>query len=370
MVYDNLIKYIGQSITYRELCEVLDLKYYTGGKSKQLQIEDISRYYELEKIKTKYLITSQRETVIEKQDKRKETLGNNSKYADDIETIMLYTLQNKKEFVCTISQALLLCNLVNKNYTVGRRDIPLTSKVLDLDIKNVYMFYDSTSRRLKDTFERALNRMRSKALLSYTKPMRVAYNDVNVEVNELGEPKLDKYNKLSYTVNEVHRDATKDEIDVILDCEANALNALNCEDKQQIFLSHLWNQFRSMVTKEINERLNIKYYYEAYDIVVNSKQVDRMIKKYEVRGSSEILNYNMLDSLITSIDKAKGKKDDDGNNKYSEKFISDTMVMIETVINSECKYSLSGGMTKYKKDIKEKVDEDSKHSERDDDVPF
>lgn len=369
-MYDKLNNYIESSVSYKQLCEILELKYQKGN-GKEAQLKDIKRYYNIDKIKTKYHILNKYAIPLDKEDGRSETSANNSvKYANDIETVMLYTLQNKKEFVCTISQALLLCNLINKNYSVGRKDIPLTSKVLDLDIKNVYMFYDNTSRRLKDTFERALNRMRSKALLSYTKPIRVAYSDVKLELNDVGEPKLDSKNRLIYEVDEIHRDATKEEIDIILDCEANALNALNCVDKQQIFLSHLWNQFRDMVTREIKQRLNIKYYYEAYDIVVNAKQIDRTIKKYELKSSSEILNYNILDSLITSLDKAMDKTDDEGNMKYSEKFISDTKVMIETVINSDCKYSLFDGIKKYKT-TKEEEKEDAHNKDHiEDGIPF
>lgn len=353
-MYEQLDNYIGELISYKSICEETGIKYQKGN-GKDSQLKDIQRYYQLEKVKTKFRVIEKYEAPLEKEDGRSETSAENGvKYADDIETIMLYALQNKKEFVCTISQALLLCNLVNKNYAVGRRDIPLTSKLLELDIKNVYMFYDNTSRRLKDTFERALNRMRGKALLSYTKPMRVAYNDIQIELNELGEPKLDKHNRISYSVNEIHRDATKEEIDVVLDAEANTLEYMGCVDKKQVFLSHRWNEFRDKVTEEINSRLNIKYYYEAYDIVVNTKHIDRTIKKYEVMGSESILNYNILDSLISSLDKADLKVDMEGNRKYSDKFISDTKVMVETVINSECRYDLPNEMKKYKGGLKNK----------------
>lgn len=362
-MYDKLDNYIGELISYKVICEETGIKYYSGGKSKQLQLDDVGRFYELEKVKTKYMVVAKREIPIEKEDKRKDTLGNNSKYADDIETVMLYTLQNKKEFVCTISQALLLCNLVNKNYAIGRKNIPVTSEVLNIDIKNVYMFYDNTSRKLKGAFERALNRMRNKALLSYNKPIRVAYNDIDMELNELGEPKLDKHNRISYSVNEVHRDATKEEIEIILESEANALMYLNCIDKQQVFLQHLWNKFCELVTKEVSDRLNIKYYYEAYDITVNTKHVDRTIKRYEMNGASEILNYNMLDSLVTSIDKASEKVNDDGEIKYSKKFISDTKVMIETTINSSCKYDLNRAIRLHRKN---KTSNDAV----DDNIPF
>lgn len=70
-MYDKLNNYIGEMITYKQMCEILGLKYYTGGKAKKLQIEDIFRYYDIEKIKTKYMIHDKYETPYAKEDKRK-----------------------------------------------------------------------------------------------------------------------------------------------------------------------------------------------------------------------------------------------------------------------------------------------------------
>ena len=122
-MYKELENLIGESITYKQICELTGIKYYTVGKSKKLQIEDIERYYKLKKVKTKYNIIEKYEKPLEKIDNR--CNGNNTKYGDDIETIVLYKLQNEESDVyeCTISQALLLCNLINKNYNIGRKDM-------------------------------------------------------------------------------------------------------------------------------------------------------------------------------------------------------------------------------------------------------
>lgn len=345
---------------YKSICEWLGVKP-ASGNTKISHMKEFDRYCTYHKEGNKFVIDEVYDTPLDKKDGRSETSANNSvKYADDIETIMLYTLQNKKEFLCTISQALLLCNLVNENYNVGKKDIPITSKLLNLDIENVYTFYDSTSRRLRDTFERALNRMRSKALLSYTKPIMVACNDVKIKLNELGEPKL-LNGKISYKVEEVHRLATKEEVDVILDCEANTLNQLGCDDMQHVFLSHKWNEFKKIVNKEISSRLNIKYYYEAYNIIVNTKQVNRKIKNYEKNGSKAMLNYTILESLFNSLDKVGTKIDEFGNRKYDDKFVADTKIMIETMIKSDCVYDLKGNILKFKNNgfvIEDIVDDD------------
>lgn len=352
-MYDKLNNYIGEFLTYKQLCEILELKYYAGGKSKQLQIGDIQRYYELEKIKTKYRIIMKRESVIPKVDRRSETSANNSvKYGNDIETIILYTLQNKEEFVCTISQALLLCKLINENYSVGRRDIPITSKVLDLDEKNVYHFYDTTSRRLKDTFKRALDRMKGKSLISYTELKMVAYNEVKIAKNELGDPKLNKKGKISYTTKEIHRYITDEEDKIIMECEAKALEDVGCIDKQQVFLSHKWNEFRDKVSENISERLNIKYYYEVFRIVTNSKYIDKAIKRREAISSEEVLNYTIMESLTESMNKASRNLDENGNRKYDDKFISDNLKMIEVTINNNSTYELFDYIKKFKEDSK------------------
>lgn len=367
-MYEQLDKYIGEMVTYKNICEICDIKYYSGGKAKQLQIDDICRFYKIDKIKTKYHIIQKLEEPLTKVDKRSETSANNGvKYANDIESIILYTLQDKKEFVCTISQALLLCKLINENYAIGRRDIPITSKVLDLDEKNVYSFYDNTSRRLKDTFKRTLDRMKGKSLISYTELKMVAYNDVKIELNELGDPKLDKKGRISYTTKELHRYVTDDEDKIIMECEAQALEEIGCVDKQQVFLSHKWNEFRDRVSENISNRLNIKYYYEVFRIVTNSKYIDKAIKKREASMCGDILNYTILESLTESIEKAATKLDENGCKKYNDKYVSDNLKMINVTINNETSCNLIELIKQHKEDIKIVK---SKTNDLDEGIPF
>ena len=44
-MYEVLDDYVGkeEGLTYKKLCEILDLKYYKGGTSKMAQIKDIER---------------------------------------------------------------------------------------------------------------------------------------------------------------------------------------------------------------------------------------------------------------------------------------------------------------------------------------
>ena len=76
---------------YKELCSVLDIPV-VSGKQKQLQIKDLERYVEYHKIGNKIIIDKIFKEVISKVDNRGK--GNNTKYVDDIEYLIL-TLLNK-----------------------------------------------------------------------------------------------------------------------------------------------------------------------------------------------------------------------------------------------------------------------------------
>ena len=366
-MYEVLDDYVGkeEGLTYKKLCEILDLKYYKGGTSKMAQIKDIERYYKMEKVKTKYKIIEKRKSPIEKTDNRHD--GGNTKYGDDIETILLYKLQTETSnvFECTISQALLLCNLINENYNVGRKNIPLTSKVLELDEKIIYGFYDNTSKKLKDTFERALNKMRSKALISYEKRTKVAYKHVCIEENECGLPLLDENDMLSYKIEDIHRYASESERRLIIECEAYALNSLECKSKQEVFLSHLWNDYMKILNGRLLKLSNIKYYYEVYNIVINHEQVNKFIKYIEQEEAKKNLN----SKIVTSLEKSIEKKDkevvfrDSGTQKKLDKLIGGTKKMIHIAIEEKPTTILKDEIEEYNNKISQDKKKESKNTD-------
>lgn len=88
-----LDKYINKQLTYKELCSILNIKYYKGN-SKTRQLEYIQCHYQLEKNKTKYKIIKKYEQPLEHKDKRKEKarLSNNIYYKHGI----YYIVDNDK----------------------------------------------------------------------------------------------------------------------------------------------------------------------------------------------------------------------------------------------------------------------------------
>ena len=77
-MYDELNNYIGQELTYKNMTEILGMKYYKGGSSKIRQLKEIQCYYKLKKKKNKYKIIKKYETPLKRENAREN--GNNTKY--------------------------------------------------------------------------------------------------------------------------------------------------------------------------------------------------------------------------------------------------------------------------------------------------
>ena len=176
--YKVLENYIGTQLTYKELCEILDWKHFTGGTSKKAQFKELNRYVQYkivgERKGLRYMIIEIYNEILEKMDNRK--IGNNNKYGQDIETTMLYILHNYENDHMYVScgKALEIANIVNDNYRITRQEIPLASKLLNIDQAHLYNFYDTYHQELIRTFERGLKYMRNRCCILWDKVTIVA----------------------------------------------------------------------------------------------------------------------------------------------------------------------------------------------------
>ena len=197
--------------------------------------------------------------------------------------------------------------------------------------------------------------MRGKALISYEKRTKVVYKEVHISENEYGDPIVNEHDKLTYKVNDIHRYATEEERGLILDCEAYALNELGYSSKQEVFLSHMWNEYVKILNRKLLELANIKYYYEVYNIVINHAQVNRVIERKEKESAGELLNFTIVSSLQESLDKKNNELAfmDNDMRKILDKFIEDTNKMINLTINNDCNENLQECIEKYNNKIKQ-----------------
>ena len=312
MKIDNLK--VGKVIkNYKSLCEILEIEAKnSGSNSHKAQLKEFNRYFEFEKQGHKYIITKIYENPKERIDNRMN--GNNTVFSDDIEKLILNILASSKDDTITIARGQLykaLC-MCNENYLLGRSNISKLSEIIELPKSAIYEFYDNNSSKLRDTVERNLRRLRSRALITWKNTTTVAVTEIDIELNELGEPIYDKRTKsIRHKVKTIHRLADKFEEKLILKYEEEVLKEMGIDSIQKVFLLGKWKYFKQQVENKLRENdTNIDYYYDSYTITFNNDSVKNYVKKLSNNSIQDIknnINHNMIESIKKSTMKRHNK---------------------------------------------------------------
>lgn len=310
---------------YKELCILLDEKQKTGN-SKMAQYKELERHISYHKEGNKFIIDKIYDKPLNIKDGRKEVSesdprrdGVNSIYRDDISELILNLLSQSKdgELFLSAGKLLGLLKMVNENYSHGRSNIPKLSELLGIDEDHIYLFYNNTQRKLKLNLETGLNYLRRKSKIMWETVTTVCEKKVIMELNELGNPRLNNSGKIVYETVNNHRPATKEECQLILKYEEEITKELGCNDLKDIFIKGLWNTFRSMVNKKVKYHGNIQYFYDSYKIIYNHDSILKELN-YIKRNTIEIrLNNNIIDSLRNSAKSANEK----AKNKIEEELL-------------------------------------------------
>ena len=344
-VVNILKKYVGKEVTYKELCELLEWEYQDrSNNSKKAQFKELDRYCKYKTIGKgkglKYVILELYDEVLDKIDKRQ--IGNNSKYGMDIETTLMYILNEHKSDHLYVScgRALELARIVNDNYRIGRREISMTSQVLGVEESYIYNFYDKYNQELIRIFERGLKGMRSRCVVLWNKVTIVAKEKVDIKYNELGQPVV-KRGKVVYDIKTVHSVATEDERRIITDAEEEVLKNMGYSSLKQVFINKAWRTFKNRVEAIISHKANIKFYYDGYDIILNKRGINYIVTQDQAEISKLNTNEAIVNKLDTSIKKKSDKLD-------SQEYADNMNKLTSTLINDNCSLDLENEIDKLK----------------------
>ena len=315
MNIENLRKELeqGDTFTYKKLCEVLEEKT-KGGNSKPKQLEDWNRYFEFEKVGTKIKILNIRDKELPDVNKM---LGR-SKYYSDLETLILYALnetKNKNGFTLSVSQTLKFTNMVNQNYFTTIGNEYAFCEAYNVDIDFLYAFRNLSRRKIKDIFERTLNTMKNKALINYNKIMMVCVEELSNTfiINENGE-KIQE-------IRRVFRKPTEEEHSLITKAENKALEFVDCIDKTTCVSKGKWMDYVDKMLEILQEDTDILFFYNAYEIFSHEDIVKKEIKIIEQEKAEVSLNEKMCESV--SVSKSKLINNDELRNKLVDILLDD-----------------------------------------------
>lgn len=325
---------VGQVLkNYKELCKLLGLKPTSkANNSRKAQFKELERYCKYHKEGHKIIIDEIYSEELKKVDKR--TKGNNVKYANDMEYLIL-SLLNKfeisKDEKVGFSKNLLFshCGLINHNYRLVKGNTLKFSQMIDMPVQTINECFDYTNNRMLKTLQSALNRMQRQALITWSN----GYNLVLID--NKGQEYLEV--------------ATIEDEKVIMSIERNIMLKMGYTNKRLIFMSGQWNSFKEKATKQLKIIYpDLSYYYDNISFNYNNADIAKALSEYETLDKKEVkqkVNTNFSKSLDGTIDR-RHKKAKDGigfgnyietveNYRKSPNYTTEQKKLKDTLINKD-----------------------------------
>ncbi|MEM4994798.1 hypothetical protein WKH56_19750 [Priestia sp. SB1] len=256
MKIDNITE--GQIIkNYKSLCKELGVQVKVG-KSRQLQLKDLERYFSYYKDGNSFIIKEIYDEPIKKVSMRGKSEGsrnNNTIYGDLIRTLIADLLVNQKKKHISISRNHLLerMNMINENYGFCSKNVKELASMYNIEPYMAYDFFNTSNSNFKNAVETALDHLHAQRLLWYKMIVKVGLHN--------GE----------------HREAEVEELDLINRYELLALEDTPEEFKtvKSLHMTKYWRPFKEQVNKSLKENTHIKYYYNAYFISVEQDYLEK-----------------------------------------------------------------------------------------------
>ena len=268
----NLREYIltsNEIKNYKSLVTILDEPIKTG-KSKQLQLEDLSRYFTFTKDKQKFIVT---EIFDEPLPKQINPNGNNSKYVENIKYMLLHKLSTCEGYICYFTKNNLFefLGMVNPFYLKKEQIKKIIQKnnpdISDFEINHFYM--RSNDRMTRILFD-SLNSLKRQFLIDYHE------QDIIVTINPNGRKE--------------HIEATPEERKLIMDIKHQVLKDMKLTSMMQIIFKFKTEEFYRRVTGILKEEYNIEYTYKQFELIFTKENILEEIEILELKEHKLELN--------------------------------------------------------------------------------
>lgn len=274
---------VGQVVkNYKELCALLGEEVKTG-KSKQLQLDNLKRYFDWEKAGQKFIITDIYDTPLPKIDGR--SSGNNSKYVKCIELLLLRYLLDKKDYTATLTKRnwWQILGMINNKYNQIERDKEKREELQKnnpiLTSYEIKHFYQRSNKKLQQILFSALNSLSSRKLIEYE------IETVIVKEDDKGKMRYEEI-------------ATKYEKKAILKEERYILRyVMGYEKIIQVFCRFEQDKYYAKVNERLYELYKWHHYFKRIRIVYNQEYISDAINDI----GSEIIREELNDKVVSAL---------------------------------------------------------------------
>lgn len=297
---NNKLK-LGELITYKEVCERLELPYYNSGNQKKAQVKDLQRYIEFETVDRKWLIT---DIYLSPLDKEARAVPSNSIYVKYVECILLKYLseQEGNEAYITKNNLFLLLGMVNHNYNFYRdkhdKLQELDNMMTQFEVNN---FYQRSHSYLSKIVDRSLSSLKRRCLIMC---------DESYMITEYNEGILR------------HREATTSEKEDILKIKRRVLLEFGYSSESQLVFEKVDKKisFYSALDKTFKEFYGWEGVYKAYHIIYNQENAAEALTtdQIELEKMAKLsINEKVIDKINTQAESIVQQKEDNMRNGLS-----------------------------------------------------
>ena len=313
---------LNESISYKQLCEILDIKYYSGGgNAKDIQLSELSRYVNYEiKPNKKIVIHNIFETPV----KKEYSYPVNTLYAECIKKILqryLSTRVNDKGITYIYSQRLYsILGMINEDYIFMQKnnkklredirvsygwadDYAVNDNSIDFYIDN---FFSRTREKFQSIIESSLKSLKSQKLLDYA----TSYCLIFEEKDENG-------NIIQYT------EYTDDkQLQIILKVERSILLEMGLKSEYQAISCNRIKEYYEKTTIRAKEYFpNLKNMYRCFKIIYNLDDMQTSLTLDDIKDSKTELNQKVLKFINKQANKNYlSAMDNEKNNQFTETY--------------------------------------------------
>jgi hypothetical protein len=329
---------IGELITYKDLCELLEQPYYKGGNQKKSQLIEFARYFDFENKDRKLLIKE----IYDKPKEKEYRYPANAIYAECIEKILLTYLSKQKGYITYISSQYLYWTLgmVNKDYIDMQR--PDNKEKLRQDLRNKYEwdketvkdksvnfyindFYSRCRSKFADIIDSSLKSLQRRRLIEYSNVYHMYF-----EESDLDGTIIRTYDKYSDDAE------TKD----IMTIEREVLDLYGFENESEVYLHHVSKEYHELITEKVRELYpGLKGIYRCFKFLFDKNNIKNALSRDEENRKKKELNDKVLNFIneqtnknyLSTIDVQYG----DGQFKYTRNYeqaqyyLSDRLIKIK-----------------------------------------
>ena len=272
---------IGDTLSYKDLCEKLNQPYYRGNQ-KNAQLKEFKRYFNFENVNRKIIIT---DIYDESLDPQARAVPKNAIYVKYISCVLLDHLskQDGYRIYITKTKLWLLLGIITENYikyNKNRKELKkLSNKMTDFEIRE---FFKRCNNNFPKIITSSLNSLQRRNLIKYSEPYVIVEKDSNGKIE--------------------HREAMDSEVAYIIKTKRKIMKQFGVEVEIQIYWNGQEDEYFATLNNIFKKEKNWESVYICYKIVYDQEDTLEAFSEDAVKLCKLILNEKVINRMDTQAD--------------------------------------------------------------------